>query len=55
VNTDKLTTLTGILLGALIAASIDYGKMLGGDTAEIGKAIGAVVIAAHGWLTNKPR
>jgi hypothetical protein len=50
---DTLTTVTGVILGALIAANIDWAKATAGDKGEIMKAIGAALVAFHGYLTNK--
>lgn len=50
---DKGTTALACLLGALITANLDWGKVLAGDKAEVSKIIGAVVIVAYGHLTNR--
>lgn len=52
-NTDKGTTILGVVIGGVVAANIDYSKLLAGDHTEVSKGIGAVVIALFGWLTNK--
>ena len=52
-NTDRLTTVLGVLLGALIAANVDLSKLFARDKGEMAKAAGALLIAAHGWATNK--
>lgn len=53
-NTDKLTTTLGTLIGIIVAANIDWSKLISGDVGEISKLIGAVLVAIHGWATNKP-
>ena len=52
-NTDKTTTVAGLVVGAIVAANVNYAAALEGNTAEIGKIIGAIVIGLWGWLTNK--
>jgi len=53
-SNDTKTTVLGIAAGAVVAAQIDFGKLLKGDGTEIGKAAGAVVAALIGYYTNKP-
>lgn len=50
---DVITTILGACISALVLANVDYSKLLIGDKVECGKAIGAVIIALNGWLTNK--
>lgn len=52
-DNDTKTTLLGIAAAALIAAQLDWGKLVAGDSAELGKAAGAVVAGLLGFYTNK--
>ena len=52
-NTDKLTTILGIILGALQAGNIDFAKLATGNKDEAGKAVAALVTVALGYFTNK--
>lgn len=52
-SNDSKTTILGAVGAGLLASQVDYGKAIGGDQAEIGKAIGAVVFALFGYFTNK--
>jgi len=53
-SNDTRTTVLGIVAAALLAAQLDWGKLLHGDPDQIGLAAGAVVAALFGYLTNKP-
>ncbi len=53
-NNDKKTTVLGYTAALIIAAQIDYTKLLDGDPGEIGKAAGVVVAALWGFFTNRP-
>ena len=53
-DNDTKTTVLGLAAGALLAGQIDFGKLMAGDSGEIGKAAGCVVAAAIGYYTNKP-
>ena len=50
---DGKTTFLGVAGAALMAASINWAKLFAGDSGEIGKAAGALVVAALGYYTNK--
>lgn len=52
-NKDNVTTVLGVILGALVASQVDYAKLLAGEHNEIAKVVGCVVLALNGWLTNK--
>ena len=52
-NHDNLTTVLGLILGGLVAANVDWGLVLNGDRAQLGKIIAAVVLVLYGWSTNK--
>lgn len=52
-SNDTKTTVLGVIAATLIGSSIDWGKLLNGDLAEIGKAVGAVVAAVFGYYSNK--
>jgi len=48
------TTVLGVLAAGLLAADIDFGKLLTGDVAEITKVVSAVVALLFGFYTNRP-
>lgn len=50
---DHQATAVGAIGAGLIAANIDYGKLLQGDSTEIGKAVGATVLAVVGYFFNR--
>jgi hypothetical protein len=52
-SNDTKTTILGVGAGALLAANLDWTKLLHGDSGELGKATGAVIVAALGYYTNK--
>jgi len=47
-----LTTVLGLLSGALIAANVDYAKLFAGDKVEISKAVASIIAAVFGWATK---
>jgi hypothetical protein len=53
-SNDKKTTVLGIVAGALLAAQIDFGALINGDSTAIGQAAGVVVATLIGYYTNKP-
>lgn len=53
VSADHKTTVVGVLGSALLAANIDYGKLIEGDTPQVTNAVTAVVLALIGYFTNK--
>lgn len=52
-DNDTKTTILGLAASAVITSQIDFGKLLSGDSTEIGKAAGAVIAALIGYYTNK--
>lgn len=52
-NVDKLTSILGLIGGALIALSANLPGALSGDPTEISKLAGAIVAVVFGFLTNK--
>lgn len=48
------TTILGTVLGGVVLAQIDYGKLLAGDPTQIGNAVAAIVVAVIGYYTNHP-
>lgn len=46
------TTLLGAALAALIAANVNYDKLLQFDPQEIAKAVAALLVALLGYFTN---
>lgn len=50
---DTKTTILGIAAAGLLTSNIDWGKLFNRDGTEIGKAAGALVVAAIGYYTNK--
>lgn len=53
-SNDAKTTVLGLVAAALLAAGLDWGKLINGDSTEIGKVAGAAVVALLGYYTNKP-
>jgi len=53
-SNDTRTTVLGIVAAALLAAQLDWSKLLHGDPDQIGLAAGALVAALFGYWTNKP-
>jgi len=53
-SNDHKSTVLGAVLAGLQLVNVDYVKLMQGDSAEIGKAVGAVVTALLGWYINKP-
>lgn len=51
---DTKTTALGVVAAGLLAANIDWSKLFKGDGTEIGKVVGALVVAAIGYYSNKP-
>lgn len=52
-NNDKKGTILGVVLSALIALQVDYGKVLHLDPAECGKVAAAITTALLGYYMNK--
>lgn len=50
---DHQATAAGVILGTVIAAEVDFPALLAGDTAEAGKAAGAVLVGVLGFLFNR--
>lgn len=53
-DNDTKTTVLGIMAGGLLAANLDWGKLLAGDPNQIGNAAGAVIAVLVGYYINKP-
>lgn len=53
-DNDTKTTLLGFVAAGLLAANLDWGKLIQGDSTQIGQAVGAAVAVAIGYYTNKP-
>lgn len=51
---DMQATVLGVILSALVAAKLDWGKLLHADPGECGQAAAVVVIALLGKVTNAP-
>lgn len=49
---DTQTTILGVLAAALLSEKLDWGKLIAGDSDQIGIAIGVVVVALFGYITN---
>jgi hypothetical protein len=54
VSNDDKASILGIVAGALVATKLDWGLLLKGDTAQMGTAAGAVIVAVIGFYTNRP-
>jgi hypothetical protein len=54
-DSEPKTTALGATLGGLIAAQIDYSKLLQGDPTQIGNAVAAVVVTLLGYFTNNKK
>ena len=46
------TTIAGAALAGLVAANIDYNKLVQGDPQQIGQAVAAVIVALLGYWAN---
>lgn len=55
VASEPRTSFLGLLGGGVIAAKIDYGKLIQGDPQQIGNLVGVVVVVLIGWFTNHSR
>lgn len=51
-KSEPRTTLAGAALGAVVAANIDYGKLMQKDPVQIGNLVGAVLTVALGYWMN---
>lgn len=51
-ESEPVTTISGATVASVIAANIDYSKLLQGDPTQIGLAIGAVATGVLGYYTN---
>lgn len=51
-DSEPRTTVAGAALAGLIAAKIDYNKLVQGDPQQIGNAVAAVIVALIGYWTN---
>ena len=49
---EPVTTLLGFVLAGIVAAKVDYGKLLNKDPDQIANLVSAVVIAVMGYYTN---
>ena len=53
-SNDHKATLLGALGVAIIGTTqVDWGKLVNGDSTEIGKVVGAIVVGLLGYFTNK--
>jgi hypothetical protein len=50
---DTQTTVLGVIAAALISEKLDWGKLLSGDPDQVGTAIGVLVVALFGFITNR--
>ena len=53
-SNDTKATILGLAAGGLLTANLDWGKLLHGDSAQLGQAAGAVIAVLIGYYTNKP-
>jgi len=51
-QSEPRTTGLGFVLSGIVAANIDYNKLVQGDLQQIGNLVAAVVVALLGWFTN---
>jgi hypothetical protein len=54
VASEPRTTLLGAAAASLIAANVDYNKLVQGDTQQIAAVIAAVIVGLFGYFTNHP-
>jgi len=52
-TSDKKTTILGVIAAALLASKIDISKLIELDPNELANAAGVLVLALHGFYTNK--
>lgn len=52
-SNDTRTTVLGVVAASLLAAQLDWAKLLQGDPDQLGLAAGAAVAALFGYWTNK--
>ena len=50
---DKITTLIGLVVGAVQASRVDWGKLAHGDGHAVGVLAQAVGLGLWGFFTNK--
>jgi hypothetical protein len=53
-SNDTKATILGIVAGGLLAANLDWGKLIAFDSAQLGQAAGAVIAVLIGYYTNRP-
>jgi formate/nitrite transporter FocA (FNT family) len=53
-SNDNKVTILSMVASTIIAAKVDYGKLVNLDPNEVGNMVGAIVIAVLGYYTNKP-
>lgn len=51
-QSEPRTTLAGAALASIVAANIDYNKLVQGDSQQIGNAVAAVIVVLLGYWTN---
>jgi hypothetical protein len=51
-KSEPRTTVLGFVLAGVIAAQVDYSKLMQKDPVQIGNLIGAIVTALLGYYTN---
>jgi len=54
VSNDNKTTILGFIASGLMAAKLDWGLLLKGDSGQLGILAGAIVTALLCYYTNKP-
>lgn len=52
-SNDHKATALGSLAGGLLVADVDWPKLFAGDHQEIGKLVGAAIVALWGFYTNR--
>ena len=52
-NPDTSSTWVGGVLSSVLAAKIDYDKLLGGDPVEVANVVGVVAVWLVCWLIGK--
>ena len=46
------TTLAGAILGGIVAANIDYGKLVQKDPQQVGNLVAAIAVVLLGYWSN---
>ena len=53
-NNDRKASVLGVVLAAIIAANVDFSKVMQLDPAAVGQLAGALITAVLGVYINRP-